>query len=311
MVTRNLTEVFMLMRNNAMRNRHIYAEDVSENMALVELYDVEQEAAENNRMPPAWIDQLEEAQFTLTKLKTKISELNMLHSQHLHKPTFDENSDEELLIEGCTSEITSMFNNIHRIVQFIKSHVYEGTPKERLLTANVLRSLANALQDLSINFRASQNAYIKQLKSREERSKMYFENSTFENDFDIFTNQSENIDDFFVNSSKHMTQQQLLYLEEENMQMAQQREHEVNVVVKSIVELNEIFKDLSQMVSDQGSVLDRIDYNIEQTHTQVYEGFKQLQKADSYQRKNRKMWAIIILAATTILLVFILIVVKS
>lgn len=294
-----------------MRNRHIYAEDVSENMALVELYDVEQEAAENNRMPPAWIDQLEEAQFTLTKLKTKISELNMLHSQHLHKPTFDENSDEELLIEGCTSEITLMFNNIHRIVQFIKSHVYEGTPKERLLTANVLRSLANALQDLSINFRGSQNTYIKQLKSREERSKMYFENSTFENDFDMFTNQSENIDDFFVNSSKHMTQQQLLYLEEENMQMAQQREHEVNVVVKSIVELNEIFKDLSQMVSDQGSVLDRIDYNIEQTHTQVYEGFKQLQKADSYQRKNRKMWAIIILAATTILLVFILIVVKS
>lgn len=140
---------------------------------------------------------------------------------------------------------------------------------------------------------------------------MYFENSTFENDYDMFANQNDNIDDFFVNSSKQMTQQQLLYLEEENTQIAQQREHEINAVVKSIVELNEIFKDLSQMVLDQGSILDRIDYNIEQTHTQVYEGFKQLQKADAYQRKNRKMWAIIILAATTILLFFILIIVKS
>lgn len=311
MATRSLTEIFVLMRNNAIRNRHIYAEDVSEHMALVELYDVEQGSGDNNRMPPAWIDQLEEAQFTITKLKAKINDLHMLHSQHLHRPTFDENSEEEPLIETCTSEITSMFNSIHRIVQFIKSHTLEGIPKERHLTANVVRSLANALQDLSVQFRSSQNTYIKQLKSREERSKMYFENTSFENDFDVFTNQGDNIDDFFVNSSKQMTQQQLLYLEEENTQFAQQREQEIDSVIRSIIELNEIFKDLSQMVSDQGSILDRIDYNIEQTHSQVSEGFKQLQKADVYQRKNRKMWAIIILAATTIVLVFMLIVLKS
>ncbi|KAF5275024.1 hypothetical protein FQA39_LY06961 [Lamprigera yunnana] len=311
MAARNLTEIFLLMRNNAIRNRHIYAEDVSEHMALVELYDAEQGTGDDDRMPPAWIDQLEEAQFTLTKLKTKINDLHMLHSKHLHRPTFDENSEEEMFIENYTSEITGMFNHIHRIVQFIKSHTYEGTPKERQLTSNVVRSLANALQDLSVQFRTLQNTYIKQLKSREERSKMYFEDAAFENDFDVFTNQSDNIDDFFVNSSKQMTQQQLLYLEEENTQIAQQREQEINAVVKSIVELNEIFKDLSQMVTDQGSVLDRIDYNIEQTHSQVYEGFKQLQKASAYQKKNRKMWAIIILAAITILLIFILIVVKS
>lgn len=95
-------------------------------MALVELYDVEQGISPNNRMPPAWIDQLEEAQFSLTKLETKISDLNKLHSQHLHRPTFDENSEEEVLIENCTTEITSMFNNIHRTVQFIKSHSLEG-----------------------------------------------------------------------------------------------------------------------------------------------------------------------------------------
>lgn len=119
------------------------------------------------------------------------------------------------------------------------------------------------------------------------------------------------IDDYFVNSSRQMTQQQLLYLEEENIQVAQQREQEINSVVRSIVELNQIFKDLGQMVLDQGSVLDRIDYNIEKTHTQVYEGYKQLQKAHAYQTRHRKMWVIITLAATSILLLFILIVVKS
>lgn len=65
------------------------------------------------------------------------------------------------------------------------------------------------------------------------------------------------------------------------------------------------------MVADQGTVLDRIDYNIENTQVQVFEGFKQLQKADAYQRKNRKMCAIVTLAAVSMLLCLILIIVKS
>lgn len=108
-----------------------------------------------------------------------------------------------------------------------------------------------------------------------------------------------------------MTQQQLLLLEEENTRFAREREQEIGAIVRSIIDLNSIFKDLSQMVADQGTVLDRIDYNVEQTHVQVKEGLKQLQKADTYQRKNRKMCAIVVLAAVTILLLFILVVVKS
>lgn len=170
-------------------------------------------------------------------------------------------------------------------------------------------SLAISLQELSTQFRSTQNGYLKQLQSREDRSKIYFENQLFDDD-DFYNQEADTIDNYFV-GSRQMTQQQLLVLEEENTKFVQEREQEINAIVKSIVDLNSIFKDLSQMVADQGTVLDRIDYNIEQTHVQVQEGFKQLQKADAYQRKNRKMCAIIVLAAVTILLFFILIVVKS
>lgn len=183
-----------------------------------------------------------------------------------------------------------------------------GVQKEQRLTVNVYHSLATALQELSTTFRSTQNSYLRQIQSREDRSKIYFDNQIEMDDF--YNQESEEIDNYFINS-KQMTQQQLLMLEEENTRFAQEREQEVNAIVKSIVDLNEIFKDLSQMVTDQGTVLDRIDYNIEQTQISVYEGFKQLQKADAYQRKNRKMCAILVLAATTILLIFILIIVKS
>ena len=61
----------------------------------------------------------------------------------------------------------------------------------------------------------------------------------------------------------------------------------------------------------QGTILDRIDYNIEQSHTQVQSGLKQLQKAEKHQKKNRKMMIITILFVITLIMVVILIATKS
>ena len=60
----------------------------------------------------------------------------------------------------------------------------------------------------------------------------------------------------------------------------------------------------------QGTILDRIDYNIEHTAVQVDKGLKQLQKAEKYQKKNRKMYIILILALLIIILIIILVSVK-
>lgn len=43
---------------------------------------------------------------------------------------------------------------------------------------------------------------------------------------------------------------------------------------------------------------------------QVHEGFKQLQKAESYQQKNRKMTCIIGLAVATLFMFILLVTVK-
>lgn len=53
--------------------------------------------------------------------------------------------------------------------------------------------------------------------------------------------------------SVSMTQQQLLLFEEDNTKIAEEREQEVKNIVKSIVDLNEIFKDLGHLVSNQVS----------------------------------------------------------
>ncbi len=61
----------------------------------------------------------------------------------------------------------------------------------------------------------------------------------------------------------------------------------------------------------QGTILDRIDYNIEQTASSVERGLGQLQKAEKHQKKNRKMLVIMILFAILIILIITLIAVKG
>lgn len=202
-----------------------------------------------------------------------------------------------------------------------------------------------ALQEVTYKFRSRQSNYLKQLNSREARSNAFFETPDFTtidlNDSSIVTDGSnavdsfdnflkpttskpttntdyfeqsdEQIDEYFqksISQSGRMTQQQLLLFEEENTKMAEHREKEVIKIVQSIADLHDIFKDLGQMVHEQGTVLDRIDYNVEQTQTLVTEGYKQLQRAEMYQRKNRKMHFILILASVTLFMMILLIFTK-
>ncbi|XP_048324398.2 tlg2p-like protein a isoform X2 [Ziziphus jujuba] len=65
-----------------------------------------------------------------------------------------------------------------------------------------------------------------------------------------------------------------------------EREREIQQVVESVNELAQIMKDLSVLVIDQGTIVDRIDYNIQNVASTVEEGLKQLQKAERTQKKG-------------------------
>lgn len=194
-------------------------------------------------------------------------------------------------------------------------------------------ALVTTLQELSVTFRTAQSNYLKSLTSREERSNAYLDLPNFEElslEDDLLPGLSNNQTDLLFSlpstsgtqfmdddktqpeyQNKMLTQTQMLLMEEENTKMVAEREEEVNKIVRSITDLNDVFKDLAQMVNEQGTVLDRIDFNIEQTQTSVFEGYKQLQKAEGYQRKNRKMHCILVLAITLITMLILLIIVKS
>jgi syntaxin 16 len=84
-----------------------------------------------SRMPPAWADGLEETQYSLTRLRAKIHDLDTLHTRHLHRPTLDDSCDEEQQIEALTQEITrvkfvSCVNNNIMLLKFKITNIIIG-----------------------------------------------------------------------------------------------------------------------------------------------------------------------------------------
>ena len=68
---------------------------------------------------------------------------------------------------------------------------------------------------------------------------------------------------------------------------AQYKDEEITNLVKSINDLASIFKDLSVLVVEQGTILDRIDYNIESARDDTREANKHLEAVKKSETSTR------------------------
>ena len=96
-----------------------------------------------------------------------------------------------------------------------------------------------------------------------------------------------------------------------NDQIIVDRCEQIDTLASDITQLNDVFVDLSLMVSNQGQTLDHIEYNINNTQHNVAKGTKQLVKANKYQKyRNDKYCWVITCLLTSIFSVLIILVVK-
>lgn len=87
----------------------------------------------------------------------------------------------------------------------------------------------------------------------------------------------------------------------------QRRDNELNNLLNSVNDLAEIFKDMQSLVMEQGSILDRIDYNIDIASSNVTTGNKSIIRANDYHKKNCFRNVIIVLMICIFIEAFLLI----
>ena len=99
-----------------------------------------------------------------------------------------------------------------------------------------------------------------------------------------------------------------LQTQDENNAILRKRDEEISTLLDSINDLASIFKDLQVLVQHQGTILDRIDYNIEAALDNSKEAHKQLVKANEHMKsncfRNMTLVLIIIIFIEAILLIF-------
>lgn len=101
---------------------------------------------------------------------------------------------------------------------------------------------------------------------------------------------------------------------EDDLSLLREREERIRQLESDILDVNEIFRDLGAMVSEQGEVLNDIEANVERVYSNVEGGNQQLIKAAEYQRKSRKKMCcllVIFLVVTIIVVVIVVVSVKS
>ena len=126
------------------------------------------------------------------------------------------------------------------------------------------------------------------------------------NDTDPSLLESDADKSFSQSTLQTTTQQKLIH---SNDAIILQREREIEEIAQGIIELSDLFRDLQGMIIDQGTMLDRIDYNVERMATDLKDADKELTVASGYQKRTTKR-KIILLLFLIVAGMFILLLVK-
>lgn len=235
-------------------------------------------------VPPAWLRLVDESHYDLERVKSKMKELDGMHKKHL-LPGFDDRDAEEVAIQLLTGEITQLMQKCQqRVVKL--GNIKKGISDEQLrLKQNIRMSLAGELQELSSVFRQSQKSYLQKLEARRDRSRggaLHSGDRDMEG-VDLYGGMSAQDEEMMADTGFSGSQiKQIAVLEED----VDQRSRDIVSVQQSIVQLAELFKDLAVLLVEQGTILDRIDYNIEHTWENIDKSVAELGQAEKYQKKT-------------------------
>ena len=178
---------------------------------------------------------------------------------------FDE--EENIQIDKEIKElITNMTLKVKRAEGNIKKLSKMNLPSEseEEIKNNIKINLAEKIKNFTHEFKQNEQKYVKNYKE--------LVGDISEDDEKNKFNYSKNSNEGFLNI--HADNQ------------LQRRDEEISTLLNSINQLATTFQDLQVIVQEQGTILDRIDYNIDTTVDNVEKANKNLKEANKKMKRN-------------------------
>ena len=209
-----------------------------------------------------------------------LSELLKAQQQCL-RPTFTDGSDQYQDVVTMTSSLNARIKDIQRKVDYIVLKAGSNPDRAKILQ-NLRASLSDALRHLATEFKMAQQTF----------------NASYTRQ-----PQTEDVVESGIDFST------LNFGERHQEALVQSEDEEIEQLVRRAAEVREIFADLAQLIVEQGTVIDRIDYNIAQSLENAEEAHRQITKAAKKQQKSR-MWKFAAVLAVFVAILLIIVVTK-
>ena len=198
-------------------------------------------------------------------------------------PKFDDEENKKLnkSIKELSSEMTLELKDCQKI---LKEIINDKTDEDDININNINNKQIK--QNMKQNIITKINDFAKKFKLNQELYNNKFNHFVIDEEI---TNKS-----FSTKKNEENNSNDFLSTQENNSQL-RRRDQDLTNLLNSVNELAQIFKDMQTLVMEQGTILDRIDYNIDIASTNVSKGKKNITKADKYMKNNCFRNVIIIL----------------
>ena len=249
------------------------------NYDQIELQDISYNLDNSN-----YVESYKKVNNILDELLTNFASLKSFQQERI-KPKF---VDEDIQNKKIDGEIDKLIIKMMKKIKFcealtkmIKEKKSEVNTSLEKVKNNIKIFLTTKIQNFSNEFRQNQQQYLKYLKDM---------------GIIIYSNEDKNNKSESLLNDNDDEKKNFLYTKDDDVNIQiKKRDEDIDILVKSINELSGIFKDLQNIVQEQGTILDRIDYNINISYENSQEGLKKLKKAEQHNNESCFRNAILLL----------------
>ena len=284
MTTRNRTEEFLRLRAS---HRPDLAHSTSDRASLMGRDGASVEMCE----PPEWLRFFELIRHTQAEIATAQKSLEAMQRKHLliEFGVARDYEREEREIESTMLAQGKRFETADADLKALKESFTEenlsgpdgGSQMQRRILHNVTQCLAQELSALNRTVRDSHRRYGKSLEKQavmRARSAGGAHQAEVEDRLKVQAKMEEYL-------QRGCTQEQV----EEimlNSKRVNELDREYTNILNNVKALHDMFADLHTMVVEQGSILDRIEYNMTKTYDSVASAKEKIQKAKTHQEAS-------------------------
>lgn len=260
-------------------------------------------------LPPSFVDLTQDVDDYLSEVQGLMKQLSKLYQKN-SLPGFEDKSHDEREIEDLSYQVIQLFQKCYNVVKKLQ-HTFEtqtlgGKQLKRgelIILDNLRKRYAQKIQVESNKFRMLQNNYLKFLNK--DDSKPIFPKVDDSSQLLIEEEEgplrnSQDIEAY----SRQTLRRQMDPGQQANQRFLQERDEEITQLAKGVLEVSTIFREMQNLIIDQGTIVDRIDYNLENTVIHLKEANRELNKATHYQKRTQKCKVILLLSLCVVALFF-------